>query len=98
MDECNRGVATGTVKVNNLGKGRLTVSVPNTGAALIAEVTSGLAPTTIKFTMEPGRSTVVRQAGTNMTTGGANTAGVGIQREPGVARKRSTSPTTSACS
>jgi YVTN family beta-propeller protein len=75
VDECNRGVATGTVRVNNLGKGRLTVSVPNTGAALIAEVTSGLAPTTIKFTMEPGRSTVVRQAGTNMTTGGANLQG-----------------------
>src|SRR6266481_1636805 len=71
VDECSRGVATGTLKVNNLGKGRLTVSVPNTGAALIAEVTSGLAPTTIKFTMEPGRTTVVRQAGTNLTTVGA---------------------------
>src|SRR5260221_407967 len=72
VDECKRGVATGTVRVNNLGKGRLTVSVPNTGAALIAEVASGLAPTTIKFTMEPGRTNVVRQAGTNMITGGAN--------------------------
>ena len=75
VDECNRGVATGTVRVNNLGKGRLTVSVPNTGAALIAEVTSGLAPTTIKFTMEPGRTNVVRQAGTNMVTGSANLQG-----------------------
>src|SRR5207247_1223340 len=75
VDECNRGVATGTLKVNNLGKGRLTVSVPNTGAALIAEGASGLAPTAIKVTMEPGRTNVVRQAGTNMITGGANLQG-----------------------
>src|SRR5258708_12913391 len=68
VDECNRGVATGTVRVNNLGKGRLTVSVPNTGAALIAEVASGLAPTTIKFTMEPGRTNVVRQPRPNLIT------------------------------
>jgi YVTN family beta-propeller protein len=71
VDECNRGVATARVRVNNLGKGRLTVSVPNTGTALIAEVTSGLVPNEIKFTMEPGRAGVVRQAGTNMTTGTA---------------------------
>ena len=27
MDDCNRGVASGTLKVNNLGKGRLTYTV-----------------------------------------------------------------------
>ena len=69
VDECNRGVATARIRINNLGKGRLTFSVPNTGTALIAEVTSGLAPAEIKFTMEPGRAGVVRQAGTNLTTG-----------------------------
>ena len=69
VDECNRGVATARIRINNLGKGRLTFSVPNTGTALIAEVTSGLAPAEIKFTMEPGRAGVVRQAGTNVTTG-----------------------------
>ncbi|MBI3472084.1 MAG: hypothetical protein HY013_12075, partial [Candidatus Solibacter usitatus] len=75
VDECNRGLARGTVRVNNLGKGKLTYSVPNTGAALVAEVTSGLAPSTIKFTMEPGRTNVIRQAGTNLTTGGATLTG-----------------------
>ena len=69
VDECNRGVATATVKVNNLGKGKLTVSIPTSGTALIAEVKSGLAPTEIKFTLEPGRAGVVRQGGTNLTTG-----------------------------
>ena len=29
MDECNRGIANGTLKVNNLGKGRLTYTVFN---------------------------------------------------------------------
>lgn len=70
MDECNRGVANGTLKVNNLGKGRLTYTVfNNTGNAVIYEQTSGLAPSSIKFTMDPGRSGIVRQPGTNIWTG-----------------------------
>jgi hypothetical protein len=69
MDECNRGVASGTLKINNLGKGRLTFSVAtNTGSALVYQMSSGLAPATITFTMEPGRSGVVRQPGTNIWT------------------------------
>src|SRR5262249_54214592 len=69
VDECNRGVATAQIKLNNLGKGRLTVSVRNPGTSLVAELASGLVPTTVKFTMEPGRAGVTRQAGTNLTTG-----------------------------
>ncbi|MEO7649665.1 MAG: hypothetical protein ABIZ80_04305 [Bryobacteraceae bacterium] len=69
VDECNRGVARASLKVNNLGKGKLTFSLPNTGTALLAEVTSGLAPANINFTMEPGRAGVNRQAGTNLSTG-----------------------------
>ena len=68
MDECNRGMAQGTLKINNLGKGRLTYSVPNTGSALIAQVSSGIAPSTITFTMEPGRSGILRRPGTNIWT------------------------------
>jgi YVTN family beta-propeller protein len=66
-DDCNRGIARATMRVNNLGKGKLTFSLPNTGSALIAQATSGLAPSSIVFTMDPGRSGVVRQAGTNLS-------------------------------
>ena len=74
-DQCNTGVASASVRINNLGKGRMTVSVPNSGTSLVAEVTSGLVPTTIKLTMEPGRGGEVRQAGTNVVTGTANLQG-----------------------
>ena len=72
-DDCNRGIATGILKVNNLGKGRLTYNVlnPNT-PAVVYQQSSGLAPSNITFTMEPGRSGVVRQPGTNMWTGAGN--------------------------
>jgi YVTN family beta-propeller protein len=75
VDQCNPGVASASVRIDNLGKGRMTVSVPSSGTALVAEVTSGLAPTTIKLTMEPGRGGEVRQAGTNVVTGTANLQG-----------------------
>lgn len=76
MDDCNRGVASGTLKINNLGKGRLTYSVAtNTGTALVYQQSSGLAPSTITFTMEPGRSGVVRQPGTNIWTGAGTQQG-----------------------
>lgn len=68
QDPCNRGIASGALRINNLGKGKLTFSVPSTGNALVAEVSSGLAPATIKFTMEPGRSGVIRRPGTNIWT------------------------------
>src|SRR5262249_27773999 len=66
----NRGVATATVKVNNLGKGKATVAIPTSGVALIAEVKSGVVPTEVKFTMEPGRANVTRLPGTNLVTTG----------------------------
>jgi DNA-binding beta-propeller fold protein YncE len=76
MDECNRGVAKGVLRVNNLGKGRLTYSVAtNTGSALVYQQASGLAPSTITFTMEPGRSGVVRQPGTNIWTNAGTSQG-----------------------
>ena len=75
VDQCNPGVASASVRINNLGKGKMTVSVPSSGTALVAEVTSGLVPTTIKLTMEPGRGGEVRQAGTNVATGTANLQG-----------------------
>jgi DNA-binding beta-propeller fold protein YncE len=75
-DDCNRGIASGVLKVNNLGKGRLTFNVQNPGtAAVVYQQASGLAPSTITFTMEPGRSGVVRQPGTNIWTGAGTVQG-----------------------
>src|SRR5947207_3519451 len=79
MDECNRGVARGMLRVNNLGKGRLTYSVAtNTGSALVYQQASGLAPSAITFSMEPGRSGVVRQPGTNIWTGAGTQQGTPV--------------------
>jgi DNA-binding beta-propeller fold protein YncE len=78
-DDCSRGIATGILKINNLGKGRLTFNVVNPGtAAVVYQQASGLAPSTITFTMEPGRSGVIRQPGTNMWTGAGTFQGTAI--------------------
>jgi YVTN family beta-propeller protein len=70
MDDCNHGIASGTLTINNLGKGKLSFSTTpvSNSAALVYQQSSGLAPSNITFTMEPGRSGVTRQAGTNMWT------------------------------
>jgi DNA-binding beta-propeller fold protein YncE len=78
-DDCNRGIATGTLHINNLGKGRLTFAVVATGnSAMVYQQSSGLAPASIKFTMEPGRSGVVRQPGTNIWTGAGTSTGAPV--------------------
>ena len=70
QDNCNPGVAQGTLNINNIGAGTLTFAVPQALAtAIVATASSGLAPSTITFTMDPGRSSVVRTAGTNLYTG-----------------------------
>ncbi|MDW8131685.1 MAG: beta-propeller fold lactonase family protein, partial [Bryobacterales bacterium] len=73
-DLCNQGIVRGSVRVVNLGKGKLTFSVPPLGNALVAEVSSGVAPATITFTMEPGRFNVNRQPGTNLYAGNSGSA------------------------
>src|ERR1017187_2267938 len=79
MDDCNRGMASGTLKINNLGKGRLTYTVAaSPSAALVYSQSSGLAPSSITFTMEPGRSGVVRQPGTNIWTGAGTQNGTPV--------------------
>jgi len=77
MDDCNHGIASGTLAVSNLGKGKLSYSIApvTTSAALVYQQSSGLAPSSTTFTMEPGRSGVVRQAGTNMWTGAGTIQG-----------------------
>ena len=75
IDECNKGISRASLRVANLGKGKLTFSVPNTGAALVTQISTGVAPANITFIMEPGRAGVVRQAGTNLYTGTANNTG-----------------------
>ncbi|MEP6536981.1 MAG: hypothetical protein ABJF23_16745 [Bryobacteraceae bacterium] len=73
VDDCHRGVARFSVPVTNLGKGKLTYSVPDATAALIAQSTGGVVPSTINFAMEPGRTNVTRQFGTNLYSGGGVT-------------------------
>ena len=75
QNPCNPGLAQGTVTMNNLGAGKLTFAVTTINTALVTSVSSGLAPSTVTFTMEPGRLNVVRQPGTNLTTGGATLQG-----------------------
>jgi DNA-binding beta-propeller fold protein YncE len=77
MDDCNRGLAQATLNVNNAGKGKLTYSVVSTNnAALVYQQSSGLAPSAIRFTMEPGRTGIARQAGTNIWSGGTGVTSV----------------------
>ena len=77
VDECNRGIASGTLRVNNLGRGKLTVNVPTTPNFLVVQATSGLAPLSMKFIMEPGRSGLIRQPGTNLVVSTAGGVALG---------------------
>jgi YVTN family beta-propeller protein len=83
QDDCNPGVAQVTIKINNVGGGKLTFAVPSTiqfGAAAVAvNASTGVAPGTITFTMDPGRSAAVRTPGTNLYTGaGTNNIGSAV--------------------
>jgi DNA-binding beta-propeller fold protein YncE len=74
QDNCNPGVAQGSLNINNIGAGTLTFAVPQgLQTAIVATASSGLAPSTITFTMDPGRSTVVRTPGTNLYTNAGST-------------------------
>ncbi len=72
---CNRGLASGTVNVNNMGGGKLTYSINNLNQSLATQVKSGVAPSSIAFTMDPGRANVSRQSGTNLYTGAQTLSG-----------------------
>jgi len=78
-DNCNLGLATASLGINNIGKGKLTFSVPDTTAALVGQATSGVAPSTIQFTMDPGRTSVTRQYGTNLYSGAVTNNGTALQ-------------------
>jgi YVTN family beta-propeller protein len=76
MDDCNHGLAAGSLNIGNLGKGKLTYTLgAGNTAAMVFSQSSGLAPSAVKFTMEPGRSGVSRQPGTNMWTGAGTVQG-----------------------
>jgi YVTN family beta-propeller protein len=70
LDPCNKAASRATVRVSNLGRGRLTFSAPNPGTSLVLQVSSGVAPSTVSFVMEPGRAGVTRLPGTNVTSTG----------------------------
>lgn len=74
-DPCNRGIASATLRVMNAGKGRLSFNFATPPSALVAEISSGLAPATVKLTMEPGRAGVTRKPGTNLSTGSTTMIG-----------------------
>jgi DNA-binding beta-propeller fold protein YncE len=78
IDPCHRGIAAGSVTINNAGKGKLTFAVTSTHSSLSMQATSGLAPSTLNFTMDPGRTGVNRQSGTNLTTGGETISGTPV--------------------
>ena len=78
VDNCNKGIARASVKINNLGGGKVTFTVPIISPALVTEVTTGLAPSIVNFVMEPGRTGVRRLAGTNLFIGGAGGNGAAI--------------------
>jgi hypothetical protein len=74
QNDCAQGVIQLPLKINNLGGGKLTFSVPATiagaTAALEVQASSGVAPSTVTFTMDPGRTQVTRTPGTNLFSGG----------------------------
>ncbi len=76
-DPCNRGVSTGTLKINNAGSGKLTFAATSTHASLAVQATSGLAPSTLVFTMDQ-RSGITRQSGTNLASSGETILGVPV--------------------
>ena len=86
QDDCNQGMAQAKLNINNIGGGKLTFGVPQTisggAAALVVTATSGVAPAAVTFTMDPGRSGVIRTPGTNLYTGGGSSntgAAVNVQ-------------------
>ncbi|HZL57049.1 MAG TPA: hypothetical protein VFC21_08215, partial [Bryobacteraceae bacterium] len=76
---CNPGLVQGAVQMNNAGAGKLTFAITTLAPTLTTSVSSGVAPSTITFTMEPGRVTnYTRLPGTNLvtsTTGGVTLSG-----------------------
>ncbi len=77
-DGCSMGQNGVGVKINNIGGGNLTFSVPTADASLIASADTGVAPGTITFMMEPGRTGVTRQYGTNLYSGAATSSGTAL--------------------
>ena len=78
MDDCNKGLSKASVTVANLGSGKLTFSVPTVTTALVTQASSGVVPADVDFFMEPGRSGVVRQAGTNLFTNAGGGGGTPV--------------------
>jgi YVTN family beta-propeller protein len=68
MDECNKGVARAQLKVLNIGDGKASFSISTPTTALVTSMTSAVAPGTVDFVMDPGRSGVQRLPGTNLFT------------------------------
>jgi len=82
QNPCSPGLAQATLNINNLGAGKLTYAVTTISSALTTNVSSGVAPSTITFSMEPGRL-VARKPGTNLVTGATGVGGVtAIEGQP----------------
>lgn len=65
INPCDRGLVTTEVKILNAGKGRLTYTFDQPGQNITAQLTSGLAPSAIRISMNPRVTT--RNPGTQVT-------------------------------
>ena len=80
MDDCNRGVANGTLQDQQSGQGPADLYGGGQPAARRWSTSNRAAwrLPRITFTMEPGRSGVVRQPGTNIWTGAGTQQGTPV--------------------
>ena len=53
INPCDRGLVTADVKVSNIGKGKLTFTFAQPGQGLLAQAVSGLAPSTVRLSLNP---------------------------------------------
>jgi len=75
QNPCNPGLVQGTIQMTNAGTGKLTFAITTLSPTITTSVSSGVAPSTITFTMEPGRVTsYTRLPGTNLVS--STTTGV----------------------
>ncbi len=79
QNPCNPGLVQASLQMNNLGAGRLTFASTTTVPTLTVNVSSGLAPSTVTLTMEPGRiatgtGAYTRLAGTNLVSSNTTSA------------------------
>ena len=85
-DPCNRGIASASLKINNIGQGKLTFSVPDTGSALQPRRRPAWRRRRSASLWIRAAAGVARQPGTNLYSGGGATSRDTAQGKPTIAR------------